>query len=192
MADITNKSETGHTTRYLSELQRASKFLGEKRDVIFVGQNAVYPGSVISKTFIDQVPREKRIELPVFENTQMGLSIGLALAGFVPVTVYARSNFLLYAMGMLVNELDKISAISRGEASPKIIIKVMNGSERPIDPGIQHKGDFTAVFREALKNVDIIRLDSPEQIFSAYKNAYERTDGKSTILVEWGDYYNEK
>jgi hypothetical protein len=40
--------------------------------------------------------------------------------------------------------------------------------------------------------VDIIRLDESNQIFDAYKYAYERTDGRSTLLVEWGDYYNEK
>jgi hypothetical protein len=40
--------------------------------------------------------------------------------------------------------------------------------------------------------VDIIRLDEPNQIFEAFKFAYERTDNRPTILVEWGDYYNEK
>ena len=30
------------------------------------------------------------------------------------------------------------------------------------------------------------------EIFSAYKKAYERKDGINTILVEYGDYYNEK
>jgi hypothetical protein len=43
-----------------------------------------------------------------------------------------------------------------------------------------------------LKNVEVIRLDEPEQIFESYKKAYERNDGKSTLLVEWGDFYNEK
>jgi hypothetical protein len=40
--------------------------------------------------------------------------------------------------------------------------------------------------------VDIIRLDEPHQIFEAFKYAYERTDNRPTILVEWGDYYGEK
>ena len=178
--------------RYLDELKRASSFLSSKSDVIFVGQNTVYPGSVMSRTFIDEVPREKRIEFPVFENAQMGMSIGLALAGYVPVSVFGRPNFLLYAMGMLVNELDKISTITNGKCFPKVIIKVMNGSVRPIDPGVQHRGDFTDVFRIALQNIEVIRLDWPFQIFEAYRHAYERNDGKSTILVEWGDYYEEK
>ena len=41
-------------------------------------------------------------------------------------------------------------------------------------------------------NIEVIRLDEPDQIFGSYQKAYEREDGKSTILVEWGDYYNEK
>jgi hypothetical protein len=41
-------------------------------------------------------------------------------------------------------------------------------------------------------NLDIIRLDDPNIIFSSYKKALNRKDGKSTILVEYGDYYNAK
>mgnify|MGYP001389941224 CR=1 FL=1 len=43
-----------------------------------------------------------------------------------------------------------------------------------------------------LENIEVIRLEEPEDIFPAYLRAYNRTDGKSTILVEYGDYYNEK
>jgi hypothetical protein len=42
------------------------------------------------------------------------------------------------------------------------------------------------------KTIEVIRLDEPEQIFPAYKKALEREDGRSTIIVEYGDYYNEK
>lgn len=178
---------------YLNELKRASRFLGEKPDVIFVGQNAVYPGSMMCKTFADDVPLEKRIELPLFENTQMGISIGLALAGYIPVSLFIRPNFLLYTMGMLVNDLDKIAIMSHGKAQPKVIIKTMNGSVRPLDPGVQHRGDLTDIFWGAhFKNIDVVRLDESNQVFEAYRHAYERTDGKSTILVEWGDHYTEK
>lgn len=178
---------------YLKELKRASKYLGEKPDVIFIGQNAIYPGSTMCKTFVDDVPKEKRLELPMFENTQMGISIGLALIGFVPVSLFIRPNFLLYAMGTLVNELDKIAIMTRGEAKPKVIIKTMNGSVRPLDPGVQHRDDLTDIFWGAhFKNIEVVRLDEPDQIFEAYRHAYERDDGKSTILVEWGDYYSEK
>jgi hypothetical protein len=42
------------------------------------------------------------------------------------------------------------------------------------------------------KTIEVIRLDEPEQIFPAYQKALEREDGRSTILVEYGDYHSEK
>ena len=185
--------ETKPRLRYLAELQRAAKYLGEKHNVIFFGQNAVYSGSRMCETFINQVPLEKRRETPVFENTQLAMSIGLALKGFVPVSIFGRPNFLVYGAGILANQLDKIGVITKGKVTPKVIIKTMNGPVRPIDPGVQHMGDLSEIFQKLTPNyVEVIRLDEPGQIFLAYQKAYERTDGKSTILVEWGDYYNEK
>jgi hypothetical protein len=46
--------------------------------------------------------------------------------------------------------------------------------------------------RLMVESIEIIRLDEPRDIFPAYYKAYNRTDGKSTLLVEWGDYYGEK
>ena len=66
------------------------------------------------------------------------------------------------------------------------------GSVRPLHPHHQHTGDYTEAFTSMCKNIDVIRLDEPEDIFPAYTKALWREDGKSTILVEWGDYYSEK
>jgi hypothetical protein len=43
-----------------------------------------------------------------------------------------------------------------------------------------------------LTNVEVIRLEEPEDVFPAYKKALERMDGMCTLLVEVSDYYNEK
>src|SRR3990167_7450621 len=74
---------------YFEELTRAMTWLGEKPDTIFVGQTVGYPGSAMYKT-LSGVPMEKRIELPVAEEMQMGLSIGLALTGKVVISIYPR------------------------------------------------------------------------------------------------------
>ena len=52
--------------------------------------------------------------------------------------------------------------------------------------------EFTEAFRIMCPNIDIIRLEEPEDIFPAYTKAWEREDGRSTLLVEYGDYYGEK
>ena len=97
---------------------------------------------------------------------------------------------MLLATNQIVNHLDKIADFS--DYRPKAIIRTAIGSERPIHPQHQHIGDYSEVFTKMTSNIEVIRLDEPDQIFPAYEKAYLRDDGKSTILVEWGDYYNEK
>jgi len=177
--------------RYRSELTKAMEYMAEDPRTIFLGQSVAYRGNSIYKT-LENIPLEKRIEMPVFEETQTGLSIGLALAGFVPVSIYPRFNFLLLAVNQLVNHLDKLPLRTRAGVPPKVILRTAIGSERPLFPGVQHSGDFTDAFRLLLKRVEVVRLDEPDQIFPAYREAFEREDGKSTLLVEYGDYYNEK
>ena len=82
--------------------------------------------------------------------------------------------------------------MSEGNISPKIIVRTAVGSERPLFPGHQHIGNMSNAYREMLSSVNIVELLEPEDIFPAYENAYNSNDGKSTILVEFQDFYNEK
>lgn len=167
------------------------EFLAENPDVIFLGQAVACPGTAMSNT-LKNVAAEKLLELPVAEEMQMGISTGLALGGKIPVSIFPRWNFLLLAMNQVVNHLDKLPRMSNNGFRPKVIIRTGIGSERPLHPQYQHVGDFTEALRLMCCNIDVIRLDEPEQVFPAYKHALEREDGRPTLLVEWGDYHNEK
>ena len=156
-----------------------------------MGQAVACAGTAMSNT-LKKVPREKLIELPVAEELQMGMSTGMALAGQVPVSIFPRWNFLLLAVNQVVNHLDKLTAVSNGGYQPKVIIRTGIGSERPLHPQHQHVGDFTDAFRLMCGNIEVIRLEEPSDVFPAYQRALERQDGKSTIVVEYGDYYSEK
>jgi len=176
---------------YFDELCKAMNYLSQDPRTVFVGQAVAVTGTAMTTTLVD-VPDHKKIELPVAEEMQMGLSTGMALTGFVPVTFYGRWNFLLLAVNQLVNHLDKMKQMSGGGFQPNVIIRTGIGSIRPLNPQCQHLGDFTDAFRLMLTNIEVIRLEEPEDIFPAYKRALERTDGKCTLLVEVSDYYNEK
>ena len=177
--------------KYYDELCRSMEYLAYDRRVVFMGQAVIAKGTAMTTT-IDKISTSRKIELPVAEEMQMGMSVGMALAGFVPVTFYPRWNFLLLAVNQLVGHLDKLPIMSQGGYQPKVIVRTSVGSERPLHPQCQHVGDFTDAFRLMLSTVEVIRLDEPEQIFPAYQKALERTDGRSTVLVEWGDFYHEK
>tara|TARA_Y100000592_G_C5469021_1_gene318324 strand:+ start:1568 stop:2143 length:576 start_codon:yes stop_codon:yes gene_type:complete len=177
--------------KYLDEMKRAMDYLGEQDDTIFIGQAVEYKGTAMTNSLRD-VDKDKLLEMPVCEEMQMGITNGLAISGKVPVSIYPRWNFLLLTANQMVNHLDRMPEFTHGEYIPKVIIRTSIGSERPLHPQAQHVGDFTEGFEKILNNIEIIRLEEPEDIFPAYHKAYNRTDGKSTLIVEYGDYNNEK
>lgn len=172
---------------YNNKLKEAMNWLSTLPNTIFLGQAVCYAGTGCYES-LTEVPEDKKLEFPVAENFQIGVSTGLAINGLVPISVVPRWNFLLCATDQIVNHLDKIKLLSDGSCNPKVIIRVAVGSEKPVDPQEQHKGNFSDAFRLMCKTIEIIECKTPESILPAYEKAYYREDGNSTIVVEFPDY----
>jgi pyruvate/2-oxoglutarate/acetoin dehydrogenase E1 component len=179
------------TMKYFDELKRSMDFLAQDRRTVFLGQAVAVAGTAMTNTLKD-VPADRLIELPVAEEMQMGMTTGIALTGLVPVSIFPRWNFLLYAINQLVNHLDKVQVMSNGGYKAKAIIRTGIGSQRPLHPQYQHVGDFTEAIQCMCTTIEVIRLEEPSHIFPAYEKALLRDDDRSTILVEYGDFYGEK
>lgn len=177
--------------KYAEELKRAMTYLGKKPKSIFLGQAVEVAGTAMSNT-LKKVPKNKLYEFPVTEEMQMGVTIGLLMQDFVPISIYPRWNFLILAANQLINHLDKLNEMTKYQYKSKAIIRTSVGSEFPLHPQSQHVGDFSKAFKNISKTLNIVNLKKPEDIFSEYKKAFDRKDGVSTVLVEYGDYYNLK
>lgn len=176
--------------KYVDHLVKSMEYLAENPKTIFIGQSVAYSGNSIYNT-LKTIPNDRKIETPVFEETQMGLSIGLALEGYIPVTCYPRFDFLLLAVNQLVNHLDKMEEMTWGAFKPRVIIRTAIGAKVPLDGGLQHTQDHTEAFKHLLTNVDVVLLENKEEIFPAYQRALTREDSKSTLMIEVGEYYNQ-
>jgi len=172
----------GDVLTYKEEIIKAMRLLAEDERVIFIGQNVIYSGAVAIHQTLEDVPASKKFELPVVEDMQMGLSIGLSLEGYIPVSIFPRMDFLIIAANQLVNHLDKIEEMSCGRFKPKVIIRTGIGTTRPLNPGLQHCQDHTMALKAILTNVDVVKLVDPGTIVPAYKCALE--SDRSTILIE--------
>ena len=177
--------------KYFDELKKSMNYLAASEKTIFIGQAVEVPGTSMTNT-LKEINPKKLLELPVAEEMQMGITTGLALDGNIPVSIFPRWNFVLLAMNQLINHLDKVNIMSNNGFKTKAIIRTGVGSQKPLHPQYQHIGDFTDMVRKMCTSIDIIKLNEPEDIFPSYKKALNREDGKSTILVEFGDYHNEK
>ena len=175
--------------KYKEELIKSMKWLGEKENTLFLGQATLFSGHAISGT-LTEVPKEKLIELPVMEEVQMGMCAGLSLEGYVAISIYPRFNFMMLSINQLVNHIDTMREMSKGELVPRVIVRVAVGAKKPLDGGSQHTQDFTESIKNMLNDTVVVELKEPEQIFQSFKDAYNRNG--STVLIEWGDYYAEK
>ncbi|MAR77965.1 MAG: hypothetical protein CMD43_03365 [Gammaproteobacteria bacterium] len=177
--------------KYKDELIRSMNFLAKDERTVFLGQSVKYSGNAIFNT-LEDIANEKKIELPVFEDIQMGISTGLALNGFVPISCYPRFDFLILATNQIVNHLDKINYMSKGLMQPRVIIRTSIGPKKPLDGGPQHTADYSEVFKQMLTTINVVNLNDPQDIFPAYEHALYNEEQKITLLIENGSFYNDK
>jgi pyruvate/2-oxoglutarate/acetoin dehydrogenase E1 component len=172
-------------TEYKKAISSAMTELGKADDVVFIGQQIVYAGNPMSTT-LTEVPKEKMIEVPVIEETQMGMSLGLAISGKKVITFYPRWDFVVSATNQLVNHLDKYELMTGKKVD--ILIRVGKGSDVPLDPGHQHKANYFEEFKSMCKNITFFDLKTAEDVNAAYNHF--KTNGGINLLLEYPQLYN--
>lgn len=173
--------------KYKQALEQAMQILAEDERVKFLGYNVKY-GSRAYGT-LKNIPLEKCIETPLAENLMTGIAMGMSLEGFRPVLFFERHDFLLNALDGIVNHMDKIDQMSRGDYKMPVIIRAIVGGKKPIDPGIQHTQDYTEIMKK-LVSFPVVDLKKPDEIIPAYKRAL-RAD-TPVMLVERRDLFDSE
>ena len=174
-------------TMYKDSLTNMMTKLGKMDNTVFLGQQILFPGNPMSGTLID-VPKEKMIELPVMEDSQMGMSLGMAMTGKFVITFYPRWDFLICAANQLVNHVDKIELMSNGQWRPNMIIRVAKGSEIPLNPGPQHRGNYFNEFQSITQTIKFFDCLTVDDIETAYNHAIN--EGGITLINEYPEKYN--
>ena len=72
---------------------------------------------------------------------------------------------------------------------PNEIIRLVKGSDKPLDPGVQHKNSYLEEFKSMCKNITFHELLSSENIYETYINAYNQ--GGVHVIVEYPEKYFE-
>lgn len=151
-------------------LSLAMQSLAKEPQTIFVGQGVSYGGVATSK-HLEHIPAHQRLEFPVAEELQLGFCTGLAIQGYLPISVFPRINFLWRAADQLINHLDQLPELSQGQFCPKVIIRTRVGPTAPLNAGPQHTGDYSEVFRQLLKTVEVWTIRSKQEIMPIYRHA---------------------
>ena len=177
---------------YFNEIRKAMQMLVDIPNTVYVGQSVRHDGHALFRTMQTDrgsliVPMDRRIELPVIEDFQMGYCTGLSLCGYLPISIFPRWDFLLIAANQLVNHLDKVPILSTYR--PKVILRTAVGSASPLQPGPQHTQDHTEAFRKMFKTIHIITLDEPRTVYAKY--CYALALPQTVLVVEYMEKYNQ-
>ena len=173
-------------TEYKIALTNAMTTLSKLDETIFIGQQIVYAGNPMSTTLTD-VPKEKMIEVPVMEETQMGMSLGVAITGKTVISFYPRWDFVISAANQLINHVDKYELMTGKKVN--ILIRVGKGADVPLDPGHQHKANYINEFKSMCPNIEIHDLKTWQDVELSYKYAIE--NGGVHVLAEYPELYNK-
>tara|TARA_R110002020_G_scaffold163895_5_gene350124 strand:+ start:818 stop:1411 length:594 start_codon:yes stop_codon:yes gene_type:complete len=174
------------TYTYKDEIKKSMEFLAEDPKTLFLGYG-IGKGTNKGGGFFADINEDQLIETPVAEGLMLSMAIGLSLEGYKPVVFYERMDFLMNAMDALVNHLDKIDDISKGEFMPKVIIRcVVGGKKDPFLTGKTHTSDYTEGLRHMVKS-HVVKLGDPKSIMGIYDAAYKTN--RSCIIVEEKDAY---
>jgi hypothetical protein len=158
---LTNKNNNmsqPEYTPYKDALTNSMTFLGEQPNTVFIGQQLLWHGNPMSTT-IGNVSKDKMIEVPVMEESQMGMSLGMAMAGDFVITFYPRWDFLICATNQLVNHVDKINLMSQGKWDTNMIIRLYL---KQLDSLLQQD----PMWVESRQRLDVFKLLMDDFIFT--------------------------
>jgi hypothetical protein len=111
------------------------------------------------------------------------------MAGKFVVTFYPRWDFIICATNQLINHVDKITLMSKNKWNPNMIIRLGKGSDKPLDPGHQHRGNYINEFKSMCPNITFYDLKKWDLIEEIYQHCYE--NGGINVIVEYPELYYE-
>jgi len=157
----------------------------QNKKVIFLGQQ------VASENFYDTllyIPMHCRREMPVAEEMQLGISIGMSLMGYLPISIFQRMDFLPRCFDQLVNHLNLMNKLSRDLYKPKVIIRTTIGTNKPLDVGLQHNKDLTEIIKKAV-DFPVLKVTTVKEVKDTY-NLARKIDSSIIIIELQSLYYN--
>ena len=169
---------------YKDELIKVMELIALKDEVLFMGYNTAC-GHRFNGT-LAKVPQEKCLELPVAENLIMGLAMGVALEGYRPIVCLERMDFLWACADAIVNHLDKVEEL--GWSPLNVIIRTCVGTDTPLNPGCQHKGDYVDIFT-CLLGFPVYTIKTAEEVKPIWDKVMESTG--PVMVVEYRSEYNK-
>jgi pyruvate dehydrogenase E1 component beta subunit len=115
-------------------------------DVFVMGEDvAVFQGSFkVTEGLLDEFGEKRVRDMPISENTIVGMGVGAAMGGLRPIVEIMTVNFALLAMDQIVNHAAAIPYMFGGQVRVPLVIRMPGGGGHQLGP--THSHSFEALF----------------------------------------------
>ncbi len=141
------KKEQDRLIRYVDAVAEACVQEMERDERVFVfgldvDDHKAIQGSTAG--LVEKFGPERCFGTPLSEDAMTGMAIGAAMAGYRPVHVHIRMDFMMLAMNQLVNIAAKAHYMYNGQVNVPLVVRTMVG--RSWGQGAQHSQALHSMF----------------------------------------------
>lgn len=132
---------------YASAIAEACELLMQRDDKVFVFGLDVDDHKAINGSTAglrDKFGDERIFSTPLSEDAMTGVAVGAAMAGYRPIHVHIRMDFLLLTMNQLINMAAKAYYMYNGQVSVPMVVRAIVG--RSWGQGAQHSQALHSLF----------------------------------------------
>ncbi len=136
-----------------------------------------------TKGLLQEFGSQRVIDMPLNEELILGIALGAAQEGLVPIVEYMYSNFLLLALSDLYR-IGSWRSVNGGKISLPIVVRAPYGSYNSQGPDLS--GDFLSVFY-TIPGLKIVIPSTPEDAYNFVKAAIKDSD--PVLFLEHDNLY---
>lgn len=157
--------------------------------VFLMGEDIGEYGGIfkVTKRLYEQFGGERVRDTPISEAGFIGMGIGAAITGLIPVIEIMWVDFTAVAMDQIVNQAAKLKYMSGGQTSVPMVIRTQGGAGR--GNGAQHSQSLETLFAH-IPGLKVAVPSTPYDAKGLLKSAIR--DGGPVIFIENKMLYTKK
>jgi len=157
--------------------------------VFLMGEDIGEYGGIfkVTKGLYEQFGEERVRDTPISEAGFVGMGIGAAITGLIPIIEIMWVDFTAVAMDQILNQAAKLKYMSGGQTSVPIVIRTQGGAGR--GNGAQHSQSLETLFAH-IPGLKVVVPSTPYDAKGLLKSAIR--DNSPIIFIENKMLYNKK
>jgi pyruvate dehydrogenase E1 component beta subunit len=171
----------------LNEALREEMLRDER--IFLMGEDIGEYGGIfkVTKDLIEQFGPERVRDTPISEAGFIGIGVGAAMTGHVPVIEIMWVDFAAVAMDQIINQAAKMKYMSGGQTSVPLVIRTQGGAGR--GNGAQHSQSLETLFAH-IPGLKVVAPSTPYDAKGLLKSAIRERG--PVIFIENKMIYNKK